>query len=172
MSADNQQGRLSETLSYYIAGFVDGEGSFHVAVQKSQNVKLGWQIIPEFHVSQNSDRTTTLKTIQKVLGCGYVKPNHLRRVNDKTNVFVVRNHQDLIGKVVPFFEKYKLISSKNGDFKKFASIVRLINKKKHLEIKGLKRILKIAFTMNSHGKYRKLSLETILASLEPSETTC
>ena len=52
MSADNQQ----ERLSWYVAGYVDGEGSFHVAIQKSDNVRLGYQVIPEFHVSQNQRR--------------------------------------------------------------------------------------------------------------------
>ena len=41
MSADNQQERPDVWLGYYIAGFVDGEGSFHVAIQKSRNVKIG-----------------------------------------------------------------------------------------------------------------------------------
>ena len=170
MSADNQQGRPSGSICYYIAGFVDGEGSFHVAIQKSSNVKLGWQVIPEFHVSQNVERTATLRTIQEVLGCGYIKPNHRERANDKSNVLVVRNHQDLVNKVVPFFRKYKLISTKNVDFLKFAEIVDLIHDKQHLKLKGLKRILKIAFSMNQSGKYRKMKLETILDSLVPSET--
>ena len=171
MSADNQQGRLSEYFSFYIAGFVDGEGSFHVAVQKSQNVKLGWQVIPEFHVSQNRERTATLEAIKDELGCGYIKPNHRLRANDKSNVLVVRNHHDLIKKVIPFFRRYRLISSKNEDFEKFATVVEMIEERKHLTARGLKQILRIAFSMNQGGRYRKLNLKDILHSLVPSETT-
>ena len=127
-------------------------------------------MIPEFHVSQNQERTATLETIKHVLGCGYIKPNHRERINDKSNVLVVRNHQDLVMNVIPFFMKYKLISTKNEDFLKFAEIVDLIHDKQHLNRKGLKKILKTAFSMNQKGKYRKIRLETILDSLVPSET--
>ncbi len=49
LSADNQQGRLHHRLEpWYVSGFVDGEGSFHVAIYRDQNMKTGWKIIPEF----------------------------------------------------------------------------------------------------------------------------
>ena len=85
-------------------------------------------------------------------------------------VDVVRNHNDLAEKVIPFFEKYKLISSKNEDFLKFTKVVTLMQEKQHLTFSGLKKILKLAFSMNQGGRYRKLKLETILDSLVPSET--
>ena len=172
MSADNQQERPEQMKGYYIAGFVDGEGSFHVAVQKTSNVKLGWQVIPEFHVSQNESRTAVLEMICDYLGCGYIKPNHRTRINDKTNVFVVRNHRDLLSKVVPFFRRYPLISSKNEDFKKFAEIVEMMDQSSHLSREGLKQIFTIAFSMNNNGHYRKWRLKDIINALDSSETIC
>ena len=62
--------------NHYIAGFVDGEGSFHIAFQQSEDVKLGWQVIPEFHVSQNSSSKHVLECIKERLDCGIIKPNH------------------------------------------------------------------------------------------------
>ena len=164
MSADNQQGRLSDALCYYIAGFVDGEGSFHIAIQKSLNVKMGWQVIPEFHVSQNQDRIVVSEAIQKVFGCGYIRPNHRTRKNDNTFVFVVRNHRDLKERVIPFFKKFKLISAKNDDFCKFAAVVEMITRDSHLQREGLKEIIKIAFSMNNNGKNRKLKISNIVNS--------
>jgi LAGLIDADG endonuclease len=38
-----------------IAGFVDGEGSFHVAVQRIASTVAGWQFVRAFHVSQNEE---------------------------------------------------------------------------------------------------------------------
>ena len=52
--ADNQQ----ERLDAYLAGFVDGEGTFHVAVCRNASTTLGWQLVPEFHVSQNRGAAT------------------------------------------------------------------------------------------------------------------
>jgi len=170
MSADNQQERPDVLIGYYIAGFVDGEGSFHVAVQKSKNTKLGLQVIPEFHVSQNANRTNTLKLIAKTLGCGYIKPNHRMRLNDRSNVLVVRNHQDLMQKVIPFFKKHSILSSKKDDFKKFAKVVEMIDKRNHLTGTGLTKILKIAFSMNEKGRYRKLKYNDLIRHLESPET--
>lgn len=172
MSADNQQERPGVWLGYYISGFVDGEGSFHVAIQKSNNVKLKIQVIPEFHVSQNVNRTATLELIKKTLDCGYIKPNHRKRLNDRSNVLVVRNRQNLKDKVVPFFRKYTILSSKNDDFKKFARIVSMMEKGCHLQKKGLIKILRIAFSMNEGGRYRKKKYNDLIEHLESSETVC
>src|SRR5438270_6777313 len=119
--ADNQQ----ERLDGYIAGYVDGEGSFSVVVNRNPSCKSGYQLVPEFHVSQNGDRAQVLQLIQQRLGgCGYVKRNGLR---DRALVFVVRRRADLLEKVIPFFESSPLLSSKQADFTKFASIVRAIH---------------------------------------------
>ena len=58
--ADNQQ----ERLDCYIAGFVDGEGSFSVSVQRNTSCRVGYQLVPEFHVSQNADRAQVLELIK------------------------------------------------------------------------------------------------------------
>jgi len=119
MSAGNQQ----ERIDAYIAGFVDGEGSFHVAIQKTLHVKFGYQLIPEFHVSQNFDYANVLNLIRLRLGCGYIKPNHAKDLSDRSHVFVVRNRDDLLCKVIPFFKTNQLYSPKQRDFEKFAYIV-------------------------------------------------
>jgi hypothetical protein len=169
MGADNQQERPGE-IRTYISGFVDGEGCFSITIQKSSNVKLGIQVIPEFHVSQHQNRTEVLKVIKNQLGCGYIKPNDYRNPKDQTSVYVVRNINDLRNKVIPFFKKSPLISIKQKDFEKFARVVSLMKDSRHLEKKGLIAILKIAYSMNFSGKYRKQRLEDIISHLESSET--
>ena len=170
MGADNQQERPSGIASYYITGFVDGEGCFSVTIQKSKNVRLGIQIIPEFHVSQHQNRIEVLEAIMQKFDCGYIKPNDSRNPKDLTSVYVVRNLKDLRGKVVPFFKKYPFISSKQRDFETFSRVVDLMNKKEHLKKKGLITILKLAFSMNAGGKYRKLKIEDVISVVESSET--
>lgn len=161
MSADNQQERLNS----YLSGYVDGEGTFHIAIQKSKNVKVGYQLVPELHVSQNADRGNVLRLLKEALGCGYIKANHPGNTRDKTNVFVVRNRRDLLDKVVPFFERYPILSPKGEDFKKFSYIVREMERGKHLSREGLAGLLKIAFSMNGEGKYRKVNLQEILKEI-------
>src|SRR3990167_2652208 len=99
MSADNQQ----ERLDAYIAGYVDGEGSFHIAVQEARHVRFGYQLVPEFQVTQNLDYAIVLNMIKQRLDCGYLKPNHRKNLRDTSYVYVVRNRQDLLQKVIQFF---------------------------------------------------------------------
>ena len=169
MSADHQQERPDDGLCQYIAGFVDGEGSFHVAFQRSRFTRLGLQAIPEFHVSQNPERPEVLKLIQQALGCGYIKTNHPGSVRDQSVVLVVRNRSDLARRVVPFFEQFPLRSSKQREFQTFAAIVRAMDRGEHLTKEGMTRILRQAFAMNS-GRYRKHQLQDYLSVLESSET--
>ena len=169
MSADHQQERPDEGLCQYIAGFVDGEGSFHVAFQRSRFTRVGLQAIPEFHVSQNPERAEVLKLIQQVLGCGYIKVNHPGSLRDQSVVLVVRNRRNLVERVLPFFERFPLRSSKQREFQTFATIIRAMERGEHLTKSGMTQILQRAFAMNS-GRYRKRVLQDYLNVMESSET--
>src|ERR687891_353418 len=114
--ADNQQERLDS----YISGYVDGEGSFSVSVQRNRSCRVGFQLVPEFHVSQNGDRAQVLELIRIRLGCGYIKPNSKR---DRALVVVVRSREALLERVLPFFERSPLLSSKQADLDVFALVV-------------------------------------------------
>ena len=67
MSADNQQERLDEK---WIVGFVDGEGCFHVGINKQQKMSLGFQILPEFRVVQHQRDKKILFEFKKYFGFG------------------------------------------------------------------------------------------------------
>ena len=155
----------------YLAGFADGEGCFYVGVHPNSNVTLGLQVIPEFHVSQNGERISVLRLFVDALGCGAIKRNASASSRDKTYVFVVKRHDDLYERVLPFFERFPLRSEKQQEFLKFAEVVEMMHRKEHLTTEGLKRISEIAFSMNG-AKFRKHNLTTLLQSLEPSETIC
>ena len=173
LSADNQQERPDQVLNpWYIVGFVEGEGSFHIAFYKDQQMKQGIKVIPEFHVNQSYLRIKTLKEIQRYFDCGYIKVNHAKRANDDTYVYVVRQRGDLKNKIIPFFEKHKLLSIKQKSFELFAEIVKMIVVGKHLTRSGIKRIISLAYQMNAKGKYRTRSKKELLSGLESSETIC
>jgi len=158
--ADNQQERLDS----YIAGYVDGEGSFSVSVQRNASCRVGFQLVPEFHVSQNGDRAQVLELIRRRLGCGYIKPNSRR---DRALVFVVRKREDLLDRVVPFFERNPLLSSKQADFDKFADIVRALALGHHRTTAGFRRLLEVALSMNGGGRFRKVRWNELVAVQNP-----
>ena len=167
MSSDNASSAVNqqERLDPYIAGFVDGEGSFHVAIQRNPSTRMGWQLVPEFHVSQDAQRPEVLSLIRQRFGCGYIRENH-RGSRDTTLVYVVRRREDLLTKVIPFFEREPLISGKRAEFVTFALIVRAMNAGEHLDAQGFARLKGLALAMNGGGRYRRVHHP------ESSETIC
>ena len=158
--ADNQQ----ERLDGYIAGYVDGEGSFSVAVQRNPSCRLGFQLVPELHVSQNADRAQVLEMIRDRLRCGYIKPNSKR---DSAVVLVVRDRSGLLERVIPFFERCPMLSSKQADFEKFARIVRQMALGHHRSVSGFNELLELALSMNGSGRYRKRRWSELVALQNP-----
>ncbi len=168
LSADNQQERLQKIDPWYISGFVDGEGTFHVSFARRTDLPKKWAIIPEFHVSQHQDRASVLDEIQKYFGCGIIRENHRGRSNDVTRVLVVRKRRDLLDKIIPFFRRYTLRSQKRDDFRAFAEIVSAMERGTHHSPEGFHLIVTKAFQMNGGGRYRKRKIEEF--SEESSET--
>jgi hypothetical protein len=169
LSADNQQER-PKIQPWYVAGFVDGEGTFHVALTQSKENRFRWRIIPEFHVNQNNPSKTTLEDIKRLFDCGYIQQNHSKSKRDETWVYVVRKRDDLHKKIIPFFRRYPLRTQKKNDYELFKRVIEMMSQNQHYTKAGLKKIIDIAYRMNGEGKYRKISKQYIIESLESSET--
>ena len=151
-------------IEEYIVGYVDGEGCFSVSFSKRPKILVGWETKPSFAVSQNHYRPEVLYLIQQTLRCG----NFRRDFSDQTLKFEVRKLDDLLNKVIPFFERYPLISGKQKDFELFKEVCSRIGKQEHLAKNSFKQILNLAFRMNVGGR-RRYSIDTILASLGSEE---
>ena len=158
MSADYQQERLDIN---WIVGFVDGEGCFHISINKIDKMSLGWQVLPEFRVVQNQQDEIVLHRIHEHFGFGKVTVNR----KDKHGIrkeFRVRGLKNL-KKLVEFFQKNPLqTDTKKQSFESFAKVIDLMNDKKHLTKDGLDEIAKIVSEMNRKPNLRYL---------ESSETT-
>lgn len=168
---DNQQERPKNLLDpWYITGFVEGEGTFHVAIYKDPRMRSRIKIVPEFHVNQHHLRIETLRWIKEYFKCGYIKENHRNSKRDKTLVYVVRDREDLKKRIIPFFERYPLLSKKRESFELFKKIVLSLDRKVHSTRAGAKKLLNLAYQMNEKGKYRKVNKKTLIDFLESSET--
>ncbi|MBI2410564.1 MAG: LAGLIDADG family homing endonuclease [Candidatus Kerfeldbacteria bacterium] len=170
LSADNQQERLRLPHPWYIVGLVDGEGSFHIALYKDERMKTQLKVIPEFHVSQNSPSKIVLEELQQFFQCGYIKVNHRGSKTDHTYVYVVRNRDDLLKRIIPFFQQYSLRTMKAKDFQFFAKVVHMMNEGKHQTGVGAKGIITTAYQMNDSGKRRKVAQQDLIRIVESSET--
>ena len=165
MSADNQQERLD---AKWIVGFVDGEGCFHISINKIDKMTLGWQVLPEFRVVQNQNDEKVLHQIHKYFGFGKVTINR----KDKHGVrkeYRVRGLNNLT-EIVEFFIKNPLqTDTKKHSFERFAKVIEMMNNKKHLTQEGLKQIEFIVSEMNRQPnlKYLKSSETTRRNSGKP-----
>lgn len=152
-SADNQQ-ESRETIGW-IVGFVDGEGCFTVSIFRNKKAqrKLGWQVFPEFVVSQGKKSINTLEFFQKYFKCGTIIRNK-RYDNHCEDMYkyCVRSQKDLREVIIPFFTIHPLKSAKKEDFEIFRKIVKKIEKKNHLNMVGLKKIAHLALKMNRKSR--------------------
>lgn len=144
--ADNQQGRLDP---WYIVGFTDGEGCFSISIFKNNTTRLGYQVFPEFVLTQGAKSAEVLEAVQSYFDCGKIYENK-RTDNHRENLhrYCVRSLHDLTLKIIPFFEKYQLKTNKRFDFETFRLCVDIIKKGDHLDADGLDHLRKLAATMN------------------------
>ena len=153
-SAENQQERLIEFRGWVI-GFVDGEGCFSIGLVRQpdragrRGYRTGYQVSHEFVVTQGASSVRCLYELREFFGAGEVYVNR-RYDNHRDHLYrySVTKRQDLLERIIPFFEEYQLRSAKRLDFEKFAACVRRIAAGRHRTRAGLADIVEIMQTMN------------------------
>ena len=127
----------------WIVGFVDGEGCFHVGINKNSNMKNENQVLCEFVVTQHTRNVSVLYAMKKSMqNIGTVRKNR------NTFQFRVRKLSELYEVVLPFFEKHSLKTDKNIDFLGFRDAVHLMFRGEHLTPEGFEKIKTIQSRMN------------------------
>ena len=127
----------------WIVGFVDGEGCFHVGLNKNPDMKVGYQVLPEFTVVQHERDVQVLHGLKAYFGCGVVRSNHGDRM-----AYRVRNRKHLEERILPFFMKHSLKTKKRVDFQKFRRVCLMMGRGDHLTPEGLDEIRRIRDQMN------------------------
>ncbi len=161
-SAENQQERLK--LFGWIVGFVDGEGCFSVSIFKNKTTRSGYQVMPEFVVTQGEKSINSLQLIKKFFNCGAIYVNN-RYDNHKENIYryCVRSLKDINEKIIPFFKDNPLKTSKLKDFELFCNAVQLIKEGQHLTEVGLDQIRDLKNPQRLHVEhYMKKSSDDIV----------
>lgn len=153
--------RKNRNVDEYIVGYVDGEGCFSVSFSVRPKLLVGWETKPSFSVSQNHYRSEVLYLMQARLRCG----NMRRDFSDQTLKYDVRKLDDLITKVIPFFDEHPLLSGKQKDFLLFRQVCFMMRDQSHLNAEGFTKILDLAVRMNESGR-RRYKQETILATIQ------
>lgn len=156
--------RIPDDLGHYVAGFVDGEGSFNVPIRRERDRTMPLRAGLSFNVSQIGRSHPEM--LQEVFVCGTV-----RERKDSVVYFEVTRPSDLVERVFPFFERFPLRGPKANDLSVFITITHLVQSGEHLSPAGLRRIVTLRSPMNRGGKRRRTDKEIgqLLEEWESSE---
>jgi LAGLIDADG endonuclease len=172
MDSDNPSGAVNQQerpgFEQWIVGFVDGEGCFSISVVRNGLLRLGWQVQHEFSVTQAASSRPALEDLGRYFHCGRIIEN-TRRDNHREPLlrYSVKSRQDLIERIIPFFEEHPLITAKQRDFESFCAVIDLMRAGAHLREEGLASIARITETMNR--KRRSRYLESSEAIRQPAQ---
>jgi len=149
-------------LKHYLLGFTDAEGCFSIAMKKEPGARFGWALDPLFQITQHKANRQIIDIFKAEFSCGRViqKPGQPDLL-----LFLVDNRTQLVEKVIPFFERYKLLA-KNEDFKKFKTVIEGLENKMHQKKDSFIELIKICYKMNLDGKQRRYKIEEIIKDIE------
>lgn len=124
-------------LKFYLAGFLEGEGSLNIGAKKNQSSKFKVYIDPEFNVTQHINGISNLYLAMFVFQTGRIRH---KTGSNATFVYTIDNRQSLEEKVIPFYEKYvRLYGSpfKERRVRIFKKLLVLFKEKAHLDVDGM-----------------------------------
>ena len=136
----------------WIAGFCTGESCFSIFITVSAASDGGWNTgeargkyaSVRFSVSQDLRDVLLLENIAIYLSCGIVNKYKNREVCE----LVVSKLDDIVTRIIPFFEKYLIRGSKYQNYLYFKQAAFIIKNKEHLTKEGLDKIIQLKTKIN------------------------
>ena len=156
-----EQIRRKKLNPHYVAGFVDGEGSFSISIGKDADYKRGVQVRAEFEIELRADDQEILERILVTIGCGRIYDCSYDRYGwYPHSKYKITGSQDMIKYLFPFFDKYRLQAKKAKVYELFKKIVLMYRKKEHLTDIGYKKVVALRDGMRSMGRKHNFLAET------------
>jgi LAGLIDADG endonuclease len=138
---------ITTNINYnWIAGFFSGEGCFTIDIHKSNTHKIGYGVTLQILLTQNFRDVLLINNIRNVLSCGFITKDLKRSII----VLKVSKFENVYNKMIPLFNKHRIIGIKSLDYLDFCLVAELVNKKAHLTLEGLEEIRKIKLRMNKN----------------------
>ena len=131
----------------WIVGFVDGEGCFSFSVIKNDGLRFGFQIQGEFTVVQHKREIQLLHKLKDHFKCGSVAINHGDRYHWR-----VKNLNDFLNIIIPYFEKYTLQTCKKFQLPVFKDICLRLQAKQHLTQTGFDEVKELVKKLSNLKK--------------------
>lgn len=127
----------------WISGFSCGESCFDIRIIQSVKYTAGYQIQTRLRITQHTRDRALLYLIASYFDCGKIELS--RNVEN----FCVSSYKEVVNIIIPFFNKYPLLGSKNLEFEDFCKVAELMKNKAHLTTEGIEKIKEIKNKMNS-----------------------
>jgi hypothetical protein len=123
---------ISEKKCYYLAGFIEGEGSISISAKKNQKSRFGCELDPSFNITQHVNGISNLYLALEIFQTG-----RIRFKENSTLTFNIDARKSIQEKVCPFFEKYLIKSNLSSEFKQtrfknYKKMLDLFDEKAHL----------------------------------------
>ena len=132
---------------HWIAGFVNGEGTFDVKIYSSKT-KTGYAVQLRFRIPQHERDIKLIELLIKYFEWGTIE----KHSKFPAITLTITKFSVICKKIIPFFELYTLIGQKNLDYLDWCKISKLMSEGSHLTIQGLKLIRDIKEGMNKGRK--------------------
>lgn len=151
-----EQIRRKKLNPHYVAGFIDGEGSFCVSIGKHKTMKRGLEVRVEFSIEVRADDREVLERILATIGCGKVYDCSYERYGWYPHAkYKIGNKKDMVEHLFPFLDAYPLQAKKAEVYERFRKVVFMFENKEHLTDEGFDKILKLREEMRERGKKKK-----------------
>lgn len=134
--------------NYWLAGFTQGQGCFHISVPKSKSHKSGYSVRLEFSLKQNDYYPLTL--IYNIIKMGNLSQYSTGIWCYKSSGF------NTAFTLINYFDNYNLFAGKYKSYLKFRKVYIMISEGKHLEKEQIKKIKSIASKGSSETSTQKI----------------
>ena len=121
--------------NYWLAGFTQADGCFHISIAKSKTHKTGFSVRLEYSIKQNDD--IPLKLLYNELKLG-----NLSKYSSGIWCYKSTGYKTA-ALLIQYFDRFHLFAHKYIQFIKFRKTYIMINKGLHLEERGIKKIISL-----------------------------
>lgn len=120
--------------NYWLAGFTEAEGCFHISVVRSRTHSVNKSVKLEMSIKQKGEEEL-LKKIREELKGGNVS------YYKKAEIYCYKSSgMRTVSELIRYFDEYKLKSSKYVNYLKLRKVYRMITRGEHLTERGMKKI--------------------------------
>lgn len=133
---------------YGVTGYFDGEGCFNILIYKNTKMKVGYSLTFSVEIKQHKLSDNILFSLKDYFG-------NKGSITSYKNIsrYKISSISDIIHYVIPHFDKYPLLSSKQLNYLDFKKAINIISKLGHFNLEGINKIKNITSKMNTNREF-------------------